>query len=186
MLEYSNADNVTRNKVYEINVRDHNLTIGEPYRDVRFAGTPDPRVSITDAMTTGSGTTREIFTTDKFDSPDSPMELATWEEAQLIMAEAAVADARLQDAVDIINALHSNVGLPTFSSTDATEITQQIVYERAAEFFLDGHHLQDIKRLNIPLDPPPGTDLPFGGSYGDEMCFKLPAIEFLNNPSISG
>ncbi len=184
-LEYSNADNVTRNKVYELNGRDHSVTVGEPYRDVRFAGTPDPRVSVTDAMTTGTGTTREIFTADKFDAPESPMELATWEEAQLIMAEAAVQDNRLQDAVDIINALHSNVGLSAFSSTDAAEITQQIVYERAAEFFLDGHHLQDIKRLNIPLEPPPGTDLPFGGSYGDEVCFELPAIEFLNNPNIS-
>lgn len=186
MLEYSNADDVTRNKVYELNVRDHDVTVGEPYRAVQFAGMLDPRVSVTDAMTTGTGTDREIFTTDKFDAPDSPMELATWEEAQLIMAEAAVGDNRLQDAVDIINALHANVGLPAFASTDPAEITQQIVYERAAEFFLDGHHLQDIKRLNIPLDPPPGTDLPFGGSYGDEMCFELPAIEFLNNPSIGG
>jgi hypothetical protein len=150
-----------------------------------YGGVPDPRVAVTDKGVTGSGTTIEIWTADKYSDPASPVELATWEEAQLIVAEAAVEDGRLQDAVDIINVLHSNVGLPNdFASTDAGEILNQIVYERRAELFLEGHHLQDIKRLAIPLDPPAGTDLPFGGSYGDEMCFELPATEFVNNPNI--
>jgi hypothetical protein len=184
-LPYSNADNATRNKVYQSNTRDRQLTIGETYRDVRFAGTPDPRVAVTDQGVNGTGTNIPIWTANKFSSADSPMQLATWQEAQLIIAEASVEDGRLQDAVDIITTLHANVGLPAFASTDETEIRQQIVYERAAELFLEGHHLQDIKRLNIPLVPPPGSDLPFGGSYGDEMCFELPAIEFLNNPNIS-
>ncbi|MEX2048368.1 MAG: RagB/SusD family nutrient uptake outer membrane protein [Gemmatimonadota bacterium] len=185
-LPYSNADNATRNKVYQLNTRDRQLTVGETYRDVRFAGTPDPRVVVSDLGVNGAGTTIRIWTADKFGAADSPMELASWEEAQLILAEAAVQDGRLQDAVDIITALHSNVGLPPFASSDADEIRLQIIYERAAEFFLEGHHLQDIKRLNVPLYPPTGSDLPFGGFYGAETCFELPAIEFLNNPSIGG
>jgi starch-binding outer membrane protein, SusD/RagB family len=183
-LSYSNLDNVTRNKAYQLNHRDDLFTVGEPYRNMTFGGVADPRVAVTDKGVTGSGTTIPIWTADKYSSPDSPIELATWEEAQLIMAEAALADGRLQDAVDIISALHANVGLPGFASTDAAEILDQIIYERAAELFLEGHHLQDLKRLNIPLDPPPGTNLPFGGSYGDEICFELPAVEFLNNPNI--
>ncbi|HET9949579.1 MAG TPA: RagB/SusD family nutrient uptake outer membrane protein [Longimicrobiales bacterium] len=183
-LPYSNLDDETRNKIYELNHQDDELTVGVPYRNMMFAGVADPRVAVTDKGVTGSGTTIPIWAADKFSGPDSPMELASWEEAQLIVAEAAVEDGRLQDAVDIITALHANVGLPGFSSTDAGEIMSQIVYERSAELFLEGQHLQDIKRLGIPLDPPAGTDLPFGGSYGDEMCFELPAIEFLNNPNI--
>jgi hypothetical protein len=184
-LRYSNVDDDTRNKVYELNFRDEELTIGAPYLAMAYGGVPDPRVAVTDKGVTGSGTTIEVWTADKASAPDSPIELATWEEAQLIIAEAAVADARLQDAVDIINVLHANVGLPAdFASTDATEILNQIVYERKAELFLEGHHLQDIKRLGIPLDPPAGTDLPFGGSYGAEMCFEIPAIEFVNNTNI--
>jgi hypothetical protein len=183
-LEYSNLDNATRNKAYEMNHRDDEFTVGEPYRNVTFAGVPDPRVAVTDKGVTGSGTTIPIWTANKYDAPSSPIELATWEEAQLIMAEFALADGRLQDAVDIINALHANVGLPDFASSDPADILDQIIYERAAELFLEGHHLQDLKRLNIPLDPPTGTDLPFGGSYGDEICFELPAVEFLNNPNI--
>jgi hypothetical protein len=183
-LEYSNLDNATRNKAYQLNHRDDLVTVGETYRSMSFGGDPDPRVAVTDKGVTGSGTTIPIWTADKYPSPASPIELATWEEAQLIMAEAALADNRLQDAVDIINVLHANVGLGNFASADPAEILDQIIYERAAELFLEGHHLQDLKRLNIPLDPPPGTDLPFGGSYGDEICFELPAIEFLNNPNI--
>ena len=183
-LQYSNVDNATRNKVYELNERDDEVTVGESYRSMSFAGTPDPRVAVTDKGVTGSGTTIAIWTADKYSGPDGPVELATWEEAQLIMAEAALEDNRPEDAVDIINALHANVGLTDFSSTDPAEILAQIIYERAAELFLEGHHLQDLKRLNIPLDPAAGTDLPFGGSYGDEICFELPAIEFLNNPNI--
>jgi hypothetical protein len=185
-LQYNNAENDTRNKAYEMNKRDSELTVAETYRDVRFAGVPDPRVAVTDEGITGSGTTIPIWTADKYPLGDSPIQLATWEEAQLIVAEAALADGRLQEAVDIITALHTNVGLPAFASTDADEILDQIIYERQAELFLEGHHLQDIKRLNIPLFPPTGTDLPFGGSYGDEVCFELPAIEFLNNPNVSG
>jgi hypothetical protein len=183
-LEYSNVDDDTRNKTYELNHRDDEFTVGEPYRNVTFAGVPDPRVAVTDKGVTGSGTTIPIWTADKYSAPNSPIELATWEEAQLIMAEAALADSRPQDAVDIINVLHANVGLGNFASADPAEILDQIIYERAAELFLEGHHLQDLKRLQIPLDPAPGTDLPFGGSYGDEICFELPAIEFLNNPNI--
>ena len=183
-LEYSNLDNVTRNKTYEVNHRDDDVTVGEPYRNMTFGGVPDPRVAVTDKGVTGTGTTIEIWTADKYAAADSPIELATWEEAQLIMAEAALEDGRLQDAVDIINALHANVGLPDFASTDPAEILDQIIYERSAELFLEGHHLQDLKRLNIPLDPPPGTNMPFGGSFGDEICFELPAVEFLNNPNI--
>ena len=68
----------------------------------------------------------------------------------------------------------------------ATALMTQLIYERAAENYLEGQHLQDLKRLNIPLYPPTGTDDGFGGAYGDEICFELPATEFQNNPSISG
>ena len=88
------------------------------------------------------------------------------------------------DAVAIINELHRNVGLPPFESADADEIAAQIIYERRAELFLEGHHLMDIKRYGLPLEPAPGVEYPFGGTYGDLTCFPLPALEYLNNPEI--
>ncbi len=103
------------------------------------------------------------------------------------MAEAAVEAGNFDAAVSVINALHEAAGLPEYDGgMNAAELMAQIVYERAAEMYLEGHHLQDLKRLSIDLYPPTGTDDGFGGSYGDEICFELPATEFQNNPTLTG
>ena len=53
-----------------------------------------------------------------------------------------------------------------------------------AELFLEGQHLFDIIRFNINIQPAAGTSYHFGGSYGTQTCFPLPAAERLNNPRI--
>lgn len=187
-LPYSNAQSVTRNKMWELNVRDAEMTIEPMFRDMQFEGVPDPRFGVTDAGVTGVGSSIPIFTADKYSSADSPHQVASWEEAQLIIAESlarAGGAPNLSDAVDIINVLHDNAGIPDFTSTDQAEILAQIEYEREAEFFLEGHHLYDLTRFNQALVPAPGVDHPFGALYGDEICFDLPAVEFQNNPNAS-
>ena len=69
---------------------------------------------------------------------------------------------------------------------NATEVGAAVTHERKAELFLEGHHLQDLKRLGIELFPATGTDDGFGGAYGNEICFELPATEFQNNSTLSG
>jgi len=184
-MAYSNADAATRNIAWALNDRDEQVTVGVNYRNLAFAGVPDPRVRVRDKGVTGSGTNIRIWVASKYTGAGSPIRVASWEEAQLIMAEAALDEGRLEDAVNLINGLHSKVGLPPFASTSENEIRAQLVYERRAELFLEGHHLFDITRLGIPLDPAPGTNMEFGGLYGEQLCFQLPAVEFLNNPSIS-
>ncbi|MDE2783099.1 MAG: RagB/SusD family nutrient uptake outer membrane protein [Gemmatimonadota bacterium] len=186
-LHYSNAEAVTRNKLWEFNIDHQNVTVAEPYRDVRFADTPDPRVAVNDANATNSQTGIAIFVSEKYPEPSSPIEMAGYAEAQLIVAEAHIEAGNLDGAVSIFNGLHRAAGLPAYEGDmTATALMTQLIYERAAENYLEGQHLQDLKRLNIPLYPPTGTDDGFGGAYGDEICFELPATEFQNNPSISG
>lgn len=186
-LHYSNAEAVTRNKLWEFNIDHQNVTVAEPYRDVQFAGMPDPRVAVVDAQATNSQTGIPIFISEKYPGPSSPIEMAGWAEAQLIIAEAQIEAGNLDGAVGIFNALHSAVGLPPYGGEmNSGALTAQLIYERAAENYLEGQHLQDLKRLNIPLYPPTGTDDGFGGAYGNEICFELPATEFQNNSSISG
>ena len=186
-LHYSNSEPVTRNKLWEFNIDHQNVTVAEPYRDVRYAGMPDPRVAVNDANATNSQTGIAIFVSEKYPEPSSPIEMAGYAEAQLIVAEAHIEAGNLDGAVSIFNGLHSAVGLPAYEGDmTATALMTQLIYERAAENYLEGQHLQDLKRLNIPLYPPTGTDDGFGGAYGDEICFELPATEFQNNPSISG
>ncbi len=155
------------------------------YRNMMFLGQADPRVVAVDLGIQAPATTIDMWSTSKYTSLESPVPVATWEEAQLIMAEAALDANQLQDAVDIINVLHDAVGLADFVSTDAGEIRDQLIYERAAELFLEGQHMQDLERLNLTLVPAPGTAAYHGGVYSNQICFPLPEVEYLNNPNIN-
>ena len=90
--------------------------------------------------------------------------------------------------MDIINEFHAAAGLAPFSSTDPATIQAQVVEERRRELFLEGQHLYDARRLNLPFDIAPATpysiSAPKGGNYGTERCLPLPDVERLNNPNI--
>ena len=182
---YSSADPATENKLFVLMERELMATVEPMYRNMMFLGQADPRVVAVDQGLFAPATTIEMWGTTKYTSLESPVPVATWEEAQLIMAEAALNAGQLQDAVDIINVLHAAVGLADFVSADAAEIRAQLIYERAAELFLEGQHMQDLERLNLTLVPAPGTDAYHGGVNGDQICFPLPEVEYLNNPNIS-
>jgi len=173
-------------------------TIAVPYRKFMyvFADTvtpgkvdsvPDPRVAVQfNAATTMFDNRHGQYVQLKYATIASPIPLATTTEAQLIIAEIQGGPT----AVNIINALHAAVGLPAFHATDPDSIRQQVIYERAAEFFLDGHHLGDVNRFNLTLFPAAGTPYPVdaanpkGGFYGVGRRFPLPDKERFNNPNI--
>ena len=184
-FSYSSADASTENKIYALMERELMATVEVGYRNMEFQGHPDPRVVAVDLGLQGPGTDIEIWGTTKYTGLDSPVPVATWEEAQLIQAEVALNAGQLQQAVGFINALHDNVGLPPFASANPAEIRAQLIYERGAELFLEGQHMQDLERFNLPLYPAPGTPFYHGGVYSDQICFPLPDVEYLNNPNIN-
>src|SRR5690606_39317539 len=70
----------------------------------------------------------------KYLAYDSPIPIARYEEAQLILAEARGG----QDAVDIINALRAPHGIPDYTGpTDAASIRNLIIEERRRELFVE-------------------------------------------------
>ncbi len=185
-VAYSNSEQDLYNKAWEFNIDDENVTIGETYRGVMTEGVPDPRISVFNPGILNSNSGIPVWQSDKYPSGGSPVQVASWEEAQLIIAENHIDTGSLASAVAIFDALHAAVGLPAYSgAVTKSALMDQLIFERSAEMFLEGHHLQDIKRLNIPLFPAKGVSIPFGGSYGDQMCFVLPATEFQNNLCIS-
>lgn len=186
-LAFSGVSNETWNLQFRDNQQNEDLGVGDLYLNMAFAGVPDPRVQVVNTGRDVTGYGIPFWHQRKYQSLDDPVRLASWEEAALITAEAAVAEGRLQEAVAIINELHANVGLPMFASADAAEIMDQIVYERRAEFFLESHHLMDIKRYDLPLYPEPGVPFFVGGLvYGDRTCLPLPDVETNNNPNLGG
>jgi hypothetical protein len=180
--EYSSISTRRENPVFVRNVRVNNVTVEQPYR--QFG---DPRVRVTD-LRRSSSSGIPLWTQGKYGAANTPIRLASREEAQLIIAEAELSAGNLGAAVAAINRVRTRpgVGLPAFSSTSRDEIRSQLLRERAAEFFLESQRLGDMRRLNIASTPPAGTVYPLGGSYGDQRCLPLPNNERVNNPRIGG
>lgn len=169
------------NRVVEQNNNSQAVTVGPTYRSLAFGGVADPRVRVTDTGRSATDGNR-IWVQTKYATLATGIPLATWDEAQLIIAEVEGG----ASAVGIINMFHARAGLPAFASTDAAAIQAQVVDERRRELFLEGQHLGDIIRYNLALTPATGTAFPKGGTYGSTTCLPLPNIEKLNNRNISG
>ncbi len=153
-------------------------------------GAPDPRVRVTDSGRNGTAASTRVWTADKYPAVTSPIPVTKYAEAQLIIAEARVAANDLAGAATAINNARNSggrTGMPVYSATGQTaaQVLAQIIEERRREFFLEGHRLGDIRRFNLTLTPAVGAVyVQGGGTYGDQRCFPLPAVERNNNPNI--
>jgi tetratricopeptide (TPR) repeat protein len=183
---YSGVSERRENKIYTMNVRAEDVTIYKAFRSEVWKGVSDPRVDVTDVGRAGDDNVTPLWLQTKYTSVDSPIPIATWDEAQLIIAEARARNGEVQKAVDIINTFHERAGLPSFQSSNSDEVLEHIIRERQRELFLEGQHMGDINRYGLPLSPEPGTDYPAkaGGFYGNYTCFPIPNVETENNPNI--
>ena len=196
-LAFSDASNVTRNTLWNISVDDENVSPAEPYRNFAYNGVADPRVNTFYTGNDHPRTGLEIWNSDKFPNASSPLEMASYAEAQLIIAEAAIAAGNPGEAIAIINNFHSAAGLDAYGAegeaSDAQSVLEHLIrHTRAAELFLEGQHLYDLTRHGpsgtgiLSLYPAVGVDDGFGGQYSNQICFDLPATEFQNNTTIVG
>ena len=185
-----NAPTIRQNRVQTFNQAGL-VSVGATYRDMTVTGSggnqvPDSRVVVLSAGKAGTDNRTPLYIQQKYANSTSPIPVASYKEAQLIIAEAEQG----QTAVTIINNLRAASGLPAFSSSDPTAIADEVTESRKRELFLEGQHLYDVRRLNLPLDPAAGTPYSTvylkGGNYGTERCFPLPDVETLNNPNIGG
>lgn len=179
---FSAASFRSTNRVFRANNRDEQISIDPSFKNVSFQGVPDPRVRVVNTGRLSTNQRTVIWTQTKYAGEGTPIPIARWAEARLIIAEVEGG----QSAVGIINQLHTRAGLPPFSSNVPQEILAQVIQERARELFLEGHHLGDLIRYNLPLVPAAGTPYLQGGVYGDQRCFPLPDAERLNNPNLKG
>lgn len=167
------------NWIWLANNQESVVTVDFSYRDLEWDGVPDPRVPVVDGERTGPTGDTDIWEQRKYSNRDSDIPLATWEEAQLIIAEVEGSST----AVEIINTLHARVGLPPFSSTDPDEIRAQVLEERRRELWLEGHRMNDMLRLGLPWRTGPDHE---GQPYGNATCLPLPLTERIGNPNVTG
>lgn len=184
---YSATDPRRYNPVFNVNNQGIAYTVGPVYRDFRFAGVRDPRVPVTNANRVGQDNVDSIYLQGKYPALSSPIPIAKWTEAQLIIAETELEAGNLPAAVAIINTLHGRTVPPlaSFSSSSATEIRAQLIYERRAELFLESQHLGDYQRFSLPFVPAVGAPFPLGGGfYASQRCFAIPDLERTTNPNL--
>lgn len=167
------------------------ITVDTSFRNVLLPGgtTPDPRVLVTDLARNGSATGTRIWLPAKAATNATPMRIASYAEAQLIIAENAANTGDLAGATAAINnARARTAGLPVYvlpAGATAATVIAQIVEERRREFFVEGHRLGDQRRLSLPFLPAAGAPYQYGGVYGTQTCFPLPDVERINNPTIA-
>lgn len=163
-----------QNRIFSQNTQNSTYSVAPGYQNLEWKGVPDPRTRVEDkGILSAIGV--EWFAQTKYPSLESPLPLATWVEAQLIIAEAELAGGRPDATVQIINALHARAGLPPFDPAEDGDIMEHLIQQRARELFLEGgHRLNDMLRYDIPLFS--GIDH-FGREYGETTCWPLPAFE---------
>jgi hypothetical protein len=177
-LTYDEATNYRSNRVFAEN-NGHSVTVAPAYRDLA-----DPRVPVTDADRLASDEQTPLFLQGKYADASAPISLASYTEAQLILAEATGGSG----AITILNNLRASASLaPLASSSDPAVIKADIAQERARWLWLQGTHLYDVRRLELPLVPAAGLNYSItyskGGKYGSETCLPIPDVETNNNPN---
>jgi len=154
---------------------------GQPLiNDVAGIGVPDPRVPARFLNEFLQDGVTDNFAQQKYLALNSPIPIARWAEAQLILAEVAGGD----QAVQRINALRQVHNLPAYNGpTDATSIRNLIIEERRREFFLEGRFLAEKLRKDLWFPRSVGANHK-GVTYGNAECFMMPLSEYQNNPNI--
>jgi hypothetical protein len=172
-----------QNRIYLNTHRNEYLTVSPAYRDLQVDGVADPRVPVENTNRPGEDGSTPLWLQQKYPSPTSPLRIASWVEAQLIIAEARLG----QTAVDRINAVRDLHGLPHYAPANVgndQEVLAQVLEERRREFFSEGgHRYNDMLRHGLPF--PTGQNHK-GEPYGDITCLPLPDQERIANPNIGG
>ncbi len=178
--EYSLSTPRRHNWAWVTTHRNRYLSAAPEYHDLEVGGVPDPRVALIDTGEPGNDGTTPLFLQTKYLEADSPIPLAHWREAQLIIAEAELG----QSAVDHINVLREYHDLPPYQPAnvdDDAEILAQVLEERRRELFFEGRRLNDKLRHDLPF--PTGANHK-GEPYGPVTCHPLPTQERNANPNI--
>ncbi len=135
----------------------------------------DPRTPFRDKGDTAKGPdpTRKFVEQLKYPLRESPIAIASTNEARLIEAEAEARLGNLTRAVTLINEVRAASNLAPFAGSTQTAVLNQLYYERSAELWLQGQSLSDLRRFNNPFL---ATRL--------DQCFEIGQLEWDNNPNL--
>jgi len=172
------------NRIFNLTIRNAFLSVADSYRNLTVNGVSgnvaDPRVALKNAGIGNDGVT-PWYQQQKFTAGGSPIPIASWNEAQLIYAEAVGGQAGL----DAINRVRSANKVPALSGPVPTgsDFTNLVLEERRRQLFSEGQRYGDMLRYNLPFLS--GTNRK-GQTYSTLTCVPLPDVETQNNPNFKG
>ncbi|MDQ2666217.1 MAG: RagB/SusD family nutrient uptake outer membrane protein [Gemmatimonadota bacterium] len=185
-IEFTEGGAATReNRIYNLTIRNDYLSVSAPYRNLTVNGVagsvPDPRVKVKDAGKKANDGVTPLWQQQKFIAGlgGTPIPLASWNEAQLIYAEAVGG----QQGLDAINRVRTANGVPTITDPvppTGQAFTDLVLEERRRQLFSEGQRYSDMLRYNLPFVK--GLTLR-GNTYSDLTCVPLPDVETRNNPN---
>lgn len=183
------------NRHYGANIAARVWTLDFSFRDLTVSGidpstgeprtAPDTRIVGVNMGVVGQDGSTDLWATTKFGTGASPTPLATWEEAQLIIAELRGG----QEAVTAINRIRDaapNGPLPHLSESDEVAIRAHVLEERRRVLFGQGYRLADIyafEELALPTGPRPQKPESVFNTLFDG-CLPLPWSEINGNPNL--
>jgi hypothetical protein len=139
----------------------------------------------------GADNNTETWFPSKYPSFDSPIPLADYVEAQLIIAESELEAGGIPAMTQRLSDLRDAGGLdPSLATPGTPEAAQDLLFaERAFWLFATGHRLGDMRRLIRQYQRDPETVFPTGEyykglTYGTDVNLPLPLRE-TNNPNVS-
>ncbi len=182
---YNKHESINRNET------NRSASVAPSYRDIRWKGEPDPRVNVMNTGFIGHDNATIVWRHDKVNSRSDDVRIASWEEAQLFIAEAAALTGDLDRARSILSEFHERAGIPDVTEEDIptqADVIRHVIQERKREFFVEGgHRLRDHLRwrgteFEIPFLGEPGSDHPDGVAhtgefYGSTTCYPVADVE---------
>lgn len=183
LVEYSDLAPRTENTVFNSTWDSRSFSVDPSFRDVTVDDTdvPDPRVEVFDTGGLSFNGTVRQFNPEKYSSRGSPIRLASWVEAQYIIAEIEGGDTAREIINDVRQRLDIDIEFDPDETASDTEILEKVLEERSRTLFIEGHRMPDLRRFRQEH----GIDrYPTAPDFGDQVCMPLPDIERDNNPDI--
>ena len=174
--EFSTANQNRENRIFNMTVTNRYISVNPAYQNLTVNGAPDPRVKAQNMNVLGQDGATPFWRQLKYTTVTSGVPIASYAEAQLILAEASTDQAEKLAALNRVRALSSIAPL-------TGEVTQDVIIEeRRRQLFSEGQRYTDMLRFKLPFQT--GTNRK-GQVYSDLTCIPLPDVETLNNPNFS-
>jgi hypothetical protein len=176
--EYS-LSRVTRyNRMYLMTFTNLFMSVAPAYQGLTVNGSPDPRVPVKNLGILGPDNLTTVWQQQKYlVSSAVPLPLASWKEAELIIAETSTGQAQ----IDAINAARSAQNVAAIVIPPGANMDSVVVEERRRAMFSEGTRLEDMLRKKIPFPTGQNHKLAI---YGPTSCVPIPLVESQNNPNL--